>query len=467
MKNAIGIDPDSGGFVCALVKAGSGQHVAKRFSVTVEALEQFLRWVKAEGTPIVAIEGTHGQSRPIEKVLREAGVVFHSFKPADTNTFRKAVLGQNKNNERDAESVARYALALDAQGKLEQYRRVWCADMELQLLTRRYASLTAQMTAEVNRLWKLLRYASPDLYLALGGMNEDSEHRGKVLKNLGILTLLTSKPDIGDWKHLSEQDMLQAMGGGNYKGRRQLIEQLAQVAGSFPSLSDSMAFMIKSSAQQVERFKREQTELMQMLDASTEANAAVQLLKARRGVGIITAATMIAEIIDIRRFASDDNLASYSGLGMREYSTGSISTMLHSRLYNRRLKDAFMTAARNVVLYDPGSHVAGYYRNLVKGGMKPLEATKRVARALVRVLFRELSAFVQTKPSDQELEAKEGESGMASGTTRGEQGHQSNIPPSSLISTETMTVEKVKGRRIRGEGRTSNRKRRTAVKKSA
>jgi transposase len=132
VKSAIGIDPDSTGFVCALVKSGKAQVSTKRFSVTVEALGKFLQWVKSEGKPIVAIEGSHGQSRPIEKALREAGVIFHSFKPADTDKFRKAVLGQNKNNERDAESVARYALALDAQSKLEQYRRVWCADMELQ-----------------------------------------------------------------------------------------------------------------------------------------------------------------------------------------------------------------------------------------------------------------------------------------------------------------------------------------------
>ena len=97
-----------------------------------------------------------------------------------------------------------------------------------------------------------------------------------------------------------------------------------------------------------------------------------------------------------------------------------------------------------------------------------MEATKRVARALVRVLFRELSVLVNPKPSDEELEkSKEGESGMANGITRGDQGHQSNIPPSPLASTETITVEKVKIRRIRGEGRKPVQKRRTAVGKSA
>jgi len=175
VKSAMGIDPDSTGFVCALVKGSEAQVITKRFSVSQNGLSEFLRWVKAEGNPIVGIEGTHGQSQPMEKALREAGVIFHSFKPADTDKFRKAVLGQNKNNERDAESVARYALALEAQGKLEQYRRVWSADMELQVLTRRYESLSDQLTGEVNRLWKLLRYACPDVYLQLeAGMGRTS-----------------------------------------------------------------------------------------------------------------------------------------------------------------------------------------------------------------------------------------------------------------------------------------------------
>src|SRR5208283_3503594 len=126
---------------------------------------------------------------------------------------RKAVLGQNKNNKKDAESVARYAMALEAQGKLERYRRVWFVDMELQLLTRRYGSLTEQLTAEVNRLWKLLRYASSDLYLALGGKNPEVQCDPKGLKNQGILNLLTSTPDVGQWKSLSDEQILEAMGG--------------------------------------------------------------------------------------------------------------------------------------------------------------------------------------------------------------------------------------------------------------
>ena len=443
------------------------QVITKRFSVSQNGLSEFLRWVKAEGKPIVGIEGTHGQSQPIEKVLREAGVIFHSFKPADTDKFRKAVLGQNKNNERDAESVARYALALEAQGKLEQYRRVWSADMELQVLTRRYESLSDQLTGEVNRLWKLLRYACPDVYLLLGGRNGQNEQRGKVLKNQGILALLISTPDIGEWKRLSERGMLEAMGGGNYKGRGQLIAELREAAGSFPSISAGIALVIRGSAQQIQRFKEEQSELVRMLESLTEGNLAVQCLKSRRGIATLTAAKMIAEIIDIRRFAREDSLACYSGLGMREHTTGNTTTMIPTRLFNHRLKDAFMTAARNVVFYDPASHLAGYYRNLVKGGMKPLEATKRVARALVRVLFRELSALNESKGNDLEQDRrKEGEGDMASGVTRGDQGRKSNISPSSPRSNKSKSTKKVKSSKAQGARTNGGRKKQSGHEKN-
>jgi len=468
MNSAIGIDPDSTGFVCALVKDSKAQVITRRFSVSQNGLSEFLRWVKAEGKPIVGIEGTHGQSRPIEKVLREAGVIFHSFKPADTDRFRKAVLGQNKNNERDAESVARYALALEAQGKLAQYRRLWSADMELQLLTRRYESLSDQLTGEVNRLWKLLRYACPDLYLLLGGKNGENGQRGKVLKNQGILTLLISTPDIGEWKGLSQTDMREAMGGGNYKGRDELIAELREAAESFPSISAGIGLVIRSSAQQIQRFKEEQSELVRMLDRLTEGNLAVQCLKSRRGIATLTAAKMISEIIDIRRFAREDSLACYSGLGMREHTTGNTTMMIPTRLFNHRLKDAFMTAARNVVFYDPDSHLAGYYRNLVKAGMQPLEAAKRAARALVRVIFRELSALNESKANDLDQERqKGGEGDMASGVTRGDQGRKSNISPSSPRSSKSKSTKKVKNGKLRGARTNGGRKKQAVTNKTA
>jgi len=142
-----------------------------------------------------------------------------------------------------------------------------------------------------------------------------------------------------------------------------------------------------------------------------------------------TPRSLNAEIIDIRRFPSEDNLASYSGLGKVEYNTGDRERMKAARKYNRRLKDLLMTAAMNAVHFDPNSHLAGYHRNLVKRGMEPTEATKRVARALVRVIYRELLALVQANPAALATTmGKTGQSDVASGRGRGDKQHLTNTP---------------------------------------
>ena len=106
-----------------------------------------------------------------------------------------------------------------------------------------------------------------------------------------------------------------------------------------------------------------------------------------------------------------------------------------------------MTAARNFVLYNPDSHLTGYYRNLVKKGMSPMEATKRVARALVRVIYRRLSALASGEGDSPDLAVqKTGEDGMANGSIRSEQSHTSNIPSSSLHITTPRRPLRVKTR---------------------
>jgi len=455
-RNAIGIDPDSKGFVCAYVMLSETKVTTRGYMATEADLERFLKWVKHQGDVIVGIEGSNGLSRPIEQTLREAGVIFYSFKPADTDMFRKTVVGQNKNNKKDAESVARYAMALESQGKLERYRRVWFADTELQILTRGYERKSEAMTAEVNRLWKLLRLASPDLYLALGGNNPEVELKQNMLQSQGVLALLGEKPNVGEWKNLSDEEFLSAM-GGNSKGRHALIQELRKVAANLKPVTKGMALMIQGSAGQIERFKREQRDITKMLDEITKDFSAVQRLKDMRGIGTITATTMIAEIIDIRRFVREDNLASYSGLGMKEHSTGESTRMVSTRSFNHRLKDIFMTAARNYVFYNSDSHLAGYYRNLVKAGMDPMEATKRVARALVRVIFRMLSSLVEKADGEQPSEQnhKAGESDMANGSLRSDQSHESNISLSSLRGSKAKKTKKDKreSTRLRSNGR--------------
>jgi transposase len=463
VRNAIGIDPDAKGFVCAHVQIGQPKVIKKGFMATENDLQSFVRWAASVEDTIIAIEGANGQSRPIEKALREAGIVFYSFKPADTDKFRKAVLGQNKNNQKDAESVARYAMAMEAQGKLERYRRVWFTDMELQLLTRSYERVLKEMTSGVNWLWKLLRHASADLYLALRGDHPEVEFGERMLRNQGILGILASHPDIGQWKNLSDEQLREVMGGGNSQFHLKNIQQLRKLMPSLPQLSPGTAMTIGDSARRLQGLHGDLANIVKALEALTRDNIAIQTLKQTRGIATVTAATMIAEIIDIRRFAREDNLAGYIGLGLREYSTGDTVKMIATEMFNHRLKDAFMTAARNYVHFNPDSHLAGYYRNLIKTRMRPMEATKRVARALVRVIYKTLYSLADlnaTRTPAKKTTAEE--SDMANGVTPSDRSHVSDMPPSSLPQSITVKGKIIKTTRSRKSPTQKRKKRRVA-----
>ena len=400
LRNAIGIDPDSKGFQCANVILGEAHAQQRSYLATEDGMETFIDWVRKQDDGIVAIEGSNGLSAPIEKALRAADIIFYSFKPSDVAKFRSVVLGQNKNNNKDAEATARYAMALEAQEKLDNFKRVWQPDEQLQGLTRLYSLKTKEVTREINRLWKHLRAASVDLYLALGGQHPDIEIRENILQQQAILALLAEKPDIYEWATLSPADMMAAMGGRNYKGREKLIEQLQKVSKSFRPVSPAITMMIKNGATQIILTKQHLREINKMVVKLTDDNKAVQALAQHSGIGIMTAAAIRSEIIDVRRFVKDDNLASYSGLGKKQYNTGDNEREISNQFYNRRLKDAFMTAARNYVIFNPDSHLAGYHKNLVKDGMKKTEARKRVARGLVRTFFRQLNNTIKLDSLD-------------------------------------------------------------------
>jgi hypothetical protein len=158
------------------------------------------------------------------------------------------------------------------------------------------------------------------------------------------------------------------------------------------------------------------------LKALTKDNNGVKALEEYPGIGAITATTLVAEIINISRFATNDNFACYAGLGMKEHSTGNNAKLVPSRMYNRRLKDACITADINFVRCNPESHLAGYYKNLVK----------RLPALIEEESYLQMGGG-RTKR----------ESGMASGNTRNETIHMSNIPLISLLNINTDGLRKI------------------------
>ena len=125
-----------------------------------------------------------------------------------------------------------------------------------------------------------------------------------------------------------------------------------------------------------------------------EETPEMKLLMSSPGIGIILAAVIYLELGDIRRFATAEKLASYSGTTPRVHSSGGKTRMGSLRQdVNQYLKWAFAEAANSIAvnhLRCPDRHVSRLYKRLRnrKGHAKAVGA---VARHLAEAVFYILS----------------------------------------------------------------------------
>lgn len=394
--NIVGIDPGSGGFDCCLLKAGTSKRSYKTFSISRRDLASWLQWLEQEKVEVVALEGSGGLCIPLEQALRETDIPFYSLGPYRVGKYRQAMSGEHKSNRKDAAAVAEFALQLRGQGTLEEYRRIWFTDPTLRSLVRMHQQKQREATREINRLWRTIHEVSGDLFLALrdqgGGV---PAHSG--LTQRWVLKLISLHPDIYAWTAISPQQLADSI-AEHRQAVKEKITTLHNAVQDIVPLSPVDSLKLQVSANTALTLKQAADQLERMLHTETAKNPAAAALMRHPGIGPITSAQIVSEIIDIRRFKNNNKLAAYAGVARTETKTGRNTTERSQRLYNRRLKNAFYTAARSFTLFNPESHLTGYYRHLRSQGMKNTEAYKRVARSLVRLVFRDLTN-VATKHS--------------------------------------------------------------------
>jgi transposase len=104
------------------------------------------------------------------------------------------------------------------------------------------------------------------------------------------------------------------------------------------------------------------------------------------GTGPLTAARLIAEVGDVRRFGSPDALAALAGVAPIPASSGQIQRMRLNRGGNRRLNRAFYVIAIAQSRWHPGAK-AYIARRVDVDGKTWREAIRALKRRLVRPVY--------------------------------------------------------------------------------
>ncbi|KMS77683.1 MULTISPECIES: IS110 family transposase [Streptomyces] len=159
-----------------------------------------------------------------------------------------------------------------------------------------------------------------------------------------------------------------------------LDEQTVVVPGT-----GTLDVIVPSLAKSLAAVHEQRRALEAQIEALLEAHPLSQVLTSMPGIGVRTAAVLLATVGDGSSFPSAAHLASYAGLAPATKSSGTSIHGEHApRRGNRQLKRAMFLSAF-AALHDPASR--GYYDRCRARGKTHTQALLRLARHRISVLF--------------------------------------------------------------------------------
>lgn len=157
----------------------------------------------------------------------------------------------------------------------------------------------------------------------------------------------------------------------------------------------------QSILRRIDRFRLLQAQAVAILKQVTEvASGSSQVLALSQnlhGCGILTAASIMAELVTIRRFGSEDKLAKYAGIAPTMKSSGSHHRLHTNPFGNRLLNRALHTIALSQIAIKGDERGKEYYQKKLQEGKTKLWALRCLKRQICNLVFRTLKQAEQDK----------------------------------------------------------------------
>jgi transposase len=329
----IGIDTHKGTLAACAVD-GLGAVIAERgFRCEPEGLAELVRWARplaADGR--IGVEGSASYGAPVARMLIAAGLQVCEVPPHLSRHERARTRRPGKSDPGDALAIARVTLREQALPPVRLDDRT----EELGLLVDAREQLVHAQTQARNRLHAHLVVLSP-------GYGQTASQ------------LVTAR----------QLDAIEAL--------------LSPLEGTRAELAGALLEDVRSLGRQAK-------ELQQRIAHLVAGHPLLQL----PGVGVLTAAWLIAEVGDVDRFASPAAFAMLAGVAPIPASSGESQRMRLNRGGNRRLNRALYTIALVQSWHHPPAKV--YMARKRSEGMSWAEALRCLKHRIARPVFRLLQA---------------------------------------------------------------------------
>ena len=305
---------DIGGKSHAVGRCRSGEARADRAILRVPqsraGFSALDAWLAAGPEPVelVALESSGHYWMPLASHLRRQGMPVVVVNPLRAKYFAKSRLARTKSDPADARSLAELAMRepLPRHDPLE--------GVELRQAARFVMTLVDEQTVVSQRLYRLVELGFPELL-------EVFEHpHGRLAREVLRLAPTASAAARRRTTTLADANK----GPGHRRLGTARAERLHAAAAdtiAVPELQAEMAFEVGLLLDQFDLLER-QIEAADAHVATLLDGELARRLQTIPGVGPATAATLIAEIGDIDRFSTFDQLLAYAGVHPAERSSG-------------------------------------------------------------------------------------------------------------------------------------------------
>ena len=322
----------------------------------------------------VGLEATGHYSYNILGFLLGKGLHTFVINPLHTNLYRKSLtLRKTKTDRIDARTIA---TMLMSDVELKSYTDISYHNEELKSLTRyRFDKVRerAKLKTSVSRLVCIL---FPELEELVSSLHLNSVY--------AMLSEFPGAKQIAN-AHLTHlKTLLEKSSNGHY-GREKAIEIREAAKHSVGTVMPAKSLELKHTIRLIGELTAEISEIEKAIEGiMDELNCPIATIP---GIGIQTAAVIMAEVGDFSAFSSPDKILAYAGMSPSTYQSGQL-TSSHAHMEKRGskyLRTALFNAAERVCQWEPG--FKAYLAKKRAEGKHYYVAISHAVKKLVRLIY--------------------------------------------------------------------------------
>ena len=321
----------------------------------------------------IGFEATGHYQDNFKVYLERSGIEFMELNALLVYKFKNSqTLRGVKTDKTDARLIATYLSSIE----FKPYPKISYHTLALRSLCKRHFDLINERTKYLLRLTNFLDRTFPEFKEFING-NIKSKTCMYILHNYGIPSKIMNI-NIQSYENLRKESH------GHFSvAKFEKLKELAKNTIGFSYETD--LFEIKSLLRVYDTLQ-EEISLVEN-EITTHLSKINSHIPSVLGIGMISAASIIAEIEDISRFDNPNKLLAFAGLDPRIYQSG---TQEFKGRMNKKgsvvLRRVLMNCAESILIYNPAFY--SYYKKKRNEGKSHRVAISHVARKLVRIIYK-------------------------------------------------------------------------------